>query len=102
MKRYDAITIHYWMISQLKLAGLELLIYAALFDVTRYNDIELSYLDEIRIWAERISGKTVEMDKVKDAMKRLEEKDLINVFDDSFGITHYPLHNFGIQEKEEN
>ena len=102
MKRYDSITIRYWMISQLKLAGLELLIYAALFDVTRYNSIELSYLDEIRMWAERISGKTIEMVKVEDAMMRLADKDLIYLHEDSFGIVHHALRNFDITGKGEN
>ena len=100
MKRYDSITIHYWMISQLKLAGLELLIYAALFDVTRYNSIELSYLDEIRKWAESISGKTIEFAKVEEAMMRLSDKDLIYLYEDSFGI--YPLRYFSVKDPEEN
>lgn len=102
MKKYDSITIHYWMVSQLKLTGLELLIYAALFDVTRYNSIELSYLDEIRLWAEKITGQTIEFSKIEDAMISLSDKDFIYLYEDSFGISHLPLRGFGIKGKEEN
>lgn len=105
MKNYYSITIHYWMISQLELRGVELLVYAVLFDLSKYEVIDFAYLDDIRNWAMYVTNQFLTMKDIEEAVNSLERKELIDVYKDvkrskiskyEIGISHAKLRKFGI------
>lgn len=103
MKNYYSITIHYWMVSQLGLCGLELIVYACLFDLSKYEPVDYAYLDEIRDWATRVLNQFLTLKDMEEAVKKLERKDLVYVSNGKIGISHSELRNFNMKENiEEN
>lgn len=100
MKNYYSVMIHYWMVSQFGLCGLELIVYACLFELAKYEPVDYAYLDDIRDWATHVLNQFLTLKDMEEAVKKLERKDLVYVSNGKIGISHSVLKNFNNIEKK--
>lgn len=79
---YDSLTIHYWMISKLKLEQLELLVFAFLFKNASCGLIEWAPLAENISLFEGILNKRITCDMLTQVIRSLEKKELVISYED--------------------
>lgn len=90
LRNFEYLTIQGWMINKLNLKGIELILFAALFNYAQDGTIlEWAWVDDIRGWLISIRGLDLSCDEIKTYIEALEKKGYVNTCEEGVSVVRH-------------